>query len=175
MLNITMAAILFIENGVDEKAAPPKPRLVRETAWVHFYTLDEPQVDFRELQPKIRNFMGDAGGYTTAKFLSKRTPCSCLEEIMVYLTPKGGTCYHCAAIKPAEELMLCSRFRVPQYCSKSCQKAHWPEHKLACFDPQTDFQEEIAKRNSQRLPSGHEGSFTGSSFASEYIPPPSST
>jgi hypothetical protein len=180
MINITMAAILFIEN-LDEiqEIQLPKPRLVNESMLVALHTIDEPRFsfDWRGLQPKIRDFMGNARGCTTAKYLSKRTPCSCLEEIMMYLTPKGGACFHCGAFKPVKELMVCSRCRITQYCSKSCQKAHWPEHKHACFDrAQTNAQEEIAQRKSQRLPSGHEGSnFTGSSFASQYIPPRSST
>jgi hypothetical protein len=105
---ITSAAILFIENNID---------------------LEEPPYEISRLQPKMRDMMGDCGGYTIAKFLSKRTPCSCLGEEMVYLSPKQGTCYHCGVTKPIREFKVCSRCRFPQYCSKICQKAHWPEHR----------------------------------------------
>jgi hypothetical protein len=141
MMHITMAAILFIENGANG----------------------------RGLQPKIRDIMSDRGGCTMAKILSKRTPCSCVEEIMVFLEPKGGTCYHCGVSKPAKEFMLCSRCRVTQYCSKSCQKAHWPEHKHYCSEQGYGYRNLISSRR-EYFTSIPVPAVEGSSFASSHNP-----
>ncbi|EPT00605.1 hypothetical protein FOMPIDRAFT_1162970 [Fomitopsis schrenkii] len=40
-------------------------------------------------------------------------------------------CANCHAVKD-KALMICSRCKLAQYCSKECQKAHWSYHKIWC-------------------------------------------
>jgi splicing suppressor protein 51 len=46
------------------------------------------------------------------------------------------TCVSCGKteteLSPEQTLKRCSRCRVPVYCSRACQKAHWKTHKSAC-------------------------------------------
>ena len=69
------------------------------------------------------------------KFFRKRTDCSCLKKMHLEARktlPKLGFCYHCRQVKKRSLLMVCSRCRIYQYCSRECQNAHWPEHKRDC-------------------------------------------
>ncbi|KIK53008.1 hypothetical protein GYMLUDRAFT_250720 [Collybiopsis luxurians FD-317 M1] len=45
---------------------------------------------------------------------------------------KAGFCAHCNNIRDGEHLKRCSGCLRVWYCSKECQKAHWPEHKPRC-------------------------------------------
>ena len=69
------------------------------------------------------------------KFYRKRTTCSCLKKMHSdarKTLPKLGGCQHCGVVKERTLLMVCSRCRVSQYCSKECQIAHLPAHKCGC-------------------------------------------
>ena len=69
------------------------------------------------------------------KFLRKRLACSCLKEMHSEARrtlPKIGSCYNCKVAKQRASLMVCSRCRVAQYCSKQCQGADWSEHEQYC-------------------------------------------
>ena len=69
------------------------------------------------------------------KFYSKRISCSCLKEMYSGIRktmPKTGQCYGCSAEYVRSSLLVCSRCRVDQYCSRECQVAHWPEHRMVC-------------------------------------------
>jgi hypothetical protein len=44
--------------------------------------------------------------------------------------PRRAACAQCA--KTAGKLMECTRCRAAHYCSKKCQKLHYPEHKAGC-------------------------------------------
>jgi hypothetical protein len=69
------------------------------------------------------------------KFYSKRIPCSCLKERYSEARrtlPKMGSCSSCRVAKQRTSLMVCSRCRVAQYCSKQCQGANWSVHQLQC-------------------------------------------
>lgn len=68
------------------------------------------------------------------QFYSKRINCHCLEEMrtVAKALPKTGLCHCCRQRKQRKQLMVCSRCKVLQYCSKECQEAHWLEHKLTC-------------------------------------------
>ena len=89
----------------------------------------------RGIASKIRDLY--CGGNITErrevlKFYRKRTSCSCLKKMHLEArkdTPKLGDCYHCLRIKERATLMVCSRCRVAQYCSRECQVAAWPKHK----------------------------------------------
>lgn len=69
-----------------------------------------------------------------AKFYSKRTPCSCLDEKCSELKkePKTGMCDHCKQRTLLDTLSICSRCKTRQYCSRECQMAAWPGHKDEC-------------------------------------------
>lgn len=42
----------------------------------------------------------------------------------------GSTiCYACGADGPP---LRCGRCRIPAYCGRECQRAHWPDHKIEC-------------------------------------------
>ena len=69
------------------------------------------------------------------KFFRKRTACSCLKDMHLEARktqPKVGMCNHCWVMKERSLLMVCSRCRVAQYCSRECQIAQWPKHKCEC-------------------------------------------
>ena len=43
----------------------------------------------------------------------------------------------------------CARCESESYCSKACQKQHWPEHKAACFTKEErEMQRKVAKETS---------------------------
>lgn len=46
----------------------------------------------------------------------------------------GATCHGCG--KQAAGLLRCARCRGAAYCSKACQRAHWPQHKREGCTPQ---------------------------------------
>ena len=69
------------------------------------------------------------------KFFRKRTSCSCLKDMHLEARktlPKTGVCYHCKQVKERALLMVCSRCRIAQYCSRECQVADWSRHKGYC-------------------------------------------
>ncbi len=40
--------------------------------------------------------------------------------------------YFCRNCRKRDNLQFCARCTVTAYCSKTCQKAHWPVHKKSC-------------------------------------------
>ena len=41
-------------------------------------------------------------------------------------------CFHCKQKKDGESLNVCGNCKYAKYCSKECQRAHWPSHKGPC-------------------------------------------
>eukprot|EP00986_Skeletonema_menzelii_P013044 scaffold7396_cov127-Skeletonema_menzelii.AAC.7 len=77
--------------------------------------------------------------HTLVSFLKKRIPCSCLDEKYkeVKSIPKIGLCcnHGCSLPFGKTERSLtecCSRCRTANYCSRKCQVAAWPGHKVEC-------------------------------------------
>ena len=69
------------------------------------------------------------------KIYRKRTTCSCLKKMHLEVRktlPKLGACYNCGQMKERVLLMVCSKCRVCQYCSRECQIAAWSMHKHNC-------------------------------------------
>jgi hypothetical protein len=69
------------------------------------------------------------------KFYRKRTTCYCLKGMHLEARktlPKLGGCDHCGVVKERALLMVCSRCRITQYCSRECQIADWSRHKEFC-------------------------------------------
>lgn len=55
------------------------------------------------------------------KFYSTRLPCSCLDSLYAKAKSsqaKTGLCFHCKKRKDRSELLVCSKCRNQQYCSK---------------------------------------------------------
>ncbi|PSC71360.1 arsenite methyltransferase isoform B [Micractinium conductrix] len=46
------------------------------------------------------------------------------------VTPDDAACAACH--QPSKALQLCLACKSVKYCSRDCQRAHWPEHKSAC-------------------------------------------
>ncbi|KAF8966122.1 hypothetical protein BDZ97DRAFT_1756822 [Flammula alnicola] len=44
--------------------------------------------------------------------------------------PNSTSCERC--LPPGQLLKTCASCKTVRYCSKACQKAHWPEHKICC-------------------------------------------
>ena len=91
----------------------------------------------RIVATKLRDLFG--GGNSKIrdllKFYSKRLDCKCLKEMYSEARktlPKMGGCFFCIQIKERALLMVCSRCRINQYCSRECQIADWPRHKCNC-------------------------------------------
>ena len=95
-------------------------------------TIHSPKVatKMRDHQPTISSGRRDA-----LKFFSKRVSCSCLKERYQEARrtqPKMGLCYGCDEEIERVALSVCSRCMITQYCSRECQVANWPIHKVEC-------------------------------------------
>ena len=69
------------------------------------------------------------------KFFRKRVSCKCLKDMHLEARkslPKLGVCNHCLEKAGRSSLMVCSRCRIAQYCSRECQIAAWSRHKGFC-------------------------------------------
>ena len=92
--------------------------------------------------PAVRNIfwtidkLKGGGQREVIRFFSKRIACNCLkqsyEEAKKAQPTRLGICAQCGPGKDRDSLLLCQRCKYVQYCSRECQKAHWPEHKLVC-------------------------------------------
>ena len=90
---------------------------------------------------KLRDLIGGERSTTkrdVLKFFRKRISCSCLKRMHLDARKsslKLGKCSHCEEVKERALLMVCSRCRINQYCSRVCQIADWPRHKCEeCYD-----------------------------------------
>ena len=71
------------------------------------------------------------------KFYRKRLKkkCKCLKKMHLEARktqPKLGLCENCKEVKERRLLMVCSKCRISQYCSRKCQIAVSSEHRLHC-------------------------------------------
>ena len=67
------------------------------------------------------------------KFFRKRIACSCLKKMHLEARntmPKKRVCNHCKVEKERALLMVCSKCRVANYCSRKCQVADWQPHEI---------------------------------------------
>lgn len=63
------------------------------------------------------------------RFRAAATPSDLIKK---NLKTFGVQCTQCQKI--LDKLLKCSKCKGVWYCSKECQKKHWPAHKLACHD-----------------------------------------
>ena len=72
--------------------------------------------------------------HTLVKYLKKRIPCSCLDEIYeeVKTTTRTGVCFNCSCTPERSKMLSCARCGNAHYCCRQCQKSHWPKHKENC-------------------------------------------
>jgi len=84
---------------------------------------------------KMRDLLDSANRRDMLKFFRKRISCKCLKGMHLEARktlPKLGMCYHCKQEKERSLLMVCSRCRTAQYCSRKCHVADWSRHKGYC-------------------------------------------
>ena len=111
-------AILLIDNGMD----------------VSDDGNDEKQKWYcTEYLPKVRDLWQDREK-EVIKFFHKRNGCECLKKKYCELRNQTsmGNCYYCRESFERKKLMLCVQCKNSQYCSKECQRAHWPTHRKFC-------------------------------------------
>jgi len=83
----------------------------------------------------------DGDEHTLVQFFRKQIPCSCLDEKYkeVKSITKMGICFNNDCPLPGNMIrskMLqctgCTNGHNVSYCSRECQEAHWPKHKIIC-------------------------------------------
>ena len=92
----------------------------------------ESTYNFRVVATKFRDLLGSSSLRDELKFFRKRISCSCLKDMHLKMRkscPKTGQCFGCDRTTERALLMVCSRCRISQYCSRRCQVEHWPIHK----------------------------------------------
>ena len=102
---------------------------------------ESPVRDF-DLTTRSRDVTKKAGCLTMSgtdrdllKFYRKRMSCKCLKKMHLEARktqPKLGLCENCKEVKERRLLMVCSKCRISQYCSRKCQIAVSSEHRLHC-------------------------------------------
>jgi hypothetical protein len=77
----------------------------------------------------------------TTSFFHKRNGCNCLKEKYTQMKAKTklGCCHGCNGYYERRKMMLCDQCKHAQYCSKDCQRLHWPNHKQWCKLRNVDF------------------------------------
>jgi len=94
-------------------------------------------INSRVVATKIRDFGcgGSGSPRDVLKFYRKRTTCKCLKDMHLEARkthPKLGECTRCEVVKERRLLMVCSKCRYSEYCSRKCQTADWSRHKCSC-------------------------------------------
>ena len=80
-----------------------------------------------------------ADEHTLVKYLRKSIPCNCLDKqyTQVQSITKMGICANALCCLPdrmveRSKMLYCTQCRSVNYCSSTCQKAHWLTHKKFC-------------------------------------------
>ena len=93
--------------------------------------------EFPDLQKMLELIDGDE--HTLVQFFRKQIPCSCLDEKYkeVKSITKMGVCYNEECPLPDRRaihssMLQCTGCLDISYCSRECQEADWPKHKIVC-------------------------------------------
>jgi hypothetical protein len=72
--------------------------------------------------------------HTLVKYLRRRIPCSCLDEMYkeVKSITRTGVCHNCSCTPERSKMLTCGRCGDANYCSRACQKSDWQRHKESC-------------------------------------------
>ena len=72
--------------------------------------------------------------HTLVRYLRKRIPCSCLDEVYkeVKCITRTGVCHNCSSTVERSKMLTCARCGHANYCSRTCQKSDWQRHKKNC-------------------------------------------
>lgn len=82
-----------------------------------------------------------------ATFVNERNACKCLGgayDELKRTTPKTNKCAYCQEEKPRKQISVCSGCRATDYCSRECQVADYPKHKVFCKKIQERLKEEMS-------------------------------
>lgn len=81
------------------------------------------------------------------RFVNERNTCNCLESAYNELkktTRRTNLCANCKEHKPNKQIRECSRCKLAFYCSRECQLALYPEHKVICKEIQKRLKDEMS-------------------------------
>ena len=95
------------------------------------------QPDDRDAKVWVRNLdiLSGCCQRSLVKFFVNSSPCNCLDEVYAQIkstTPKMGKCMGCNQIFERTAIFICTGCERVTYCSKPCQIANVPKHKLLC-------------------------------------------
>ena len=88
---------------------------------------------------RMNNKLAGGNRRDLVKFVAKRLPCTCLKKLHSAVrekVAKRGACMGSGKFYPRSQLRVCTGCRYINYCSRECQRAHWPNHKGGCGYPE---------------------------------------
>ena len=109
-------AIKRMNEGIKKKQAKV---LGREDVHVNVETLDHIAMEFKLCESST----------APLEFIKTYDATS---MTFFHLPSAFSVCDGCRELMPAALLQQCSGCKIHVYCSKKCQKAHWPQHKGSC-------------------------------------------